>query len=72
MTRLKQGFRRLWDYIRYDLREIINPSSLPNPPGYVPPPRTPIKVWFKVSSAPAQYATRSRPQASPQLLPKPS
>lgn len=24
------------DYLRYDLPEIIFPSSLPNPPGYVP------------------------------------
>ena len=30
-------WHRVKSYIRYDLREIINPSSLPNPPDYVPP-----------------------------------
>lgn len=30
--------RRAVRYLRHDLREIIAPSSIPNPPGYVPPP----------------------------------
>lgn len=35
---LRQGraiARAMRDYLRYDLPEIIFPSSLPNPPGYV-------------------------------------
>lgn len=32
-----KAWHRVKSYIRYDLREIINPSSLPNPPDYVPP-----------------------------------
>lgn len=40
--------RRVVTYITHDLKEILLPSSLPNPPGYVPPPRRPIKDYFKV------------------------
>lgn len=35
--------RRLWrsskTYVTQDLKEIVFPSSLPNPPGYTPPPK---------------------------------
>lgn len=31
-------FRKLRDYITNDLKEIAFPSSMPNPPDYVPPP----------------------------------
>ncbi len=30
-------WHRVKTYIKYDIREIVNPTSLPNPPDYVPP-----------------------------------
>jgi len=30
-------WHRVKTYIKYDFREIVNPTSLPNPPDYVPP-----------------------------------
>lgn len=32
--------------------QIIIPSSLPNPPGYVPPPKRPPLSWIKVREHP--------------------
>ena len=34
----KSILHRTYRYVRYDIREILFPSSIPNPPGYVPPP----------------------------------
>ena len=31
-------WRRAQEYVKYDIKEILVPSSMPNPPGYVPPP----------------------------------
>ena len=36
--------RRILKYIRTDLKEIALPSSLPDPPDYVPPRRT---TWIE-------------------------
>ena len=33
VERLRRALRAVRDYIRYDLREIVAPSSLPDPPG---------------------------------------
>ena len=30
-------WHRIKTYVKYDFREIVNPTSLPNPPDYVPP-----------------------------------
>lgn len=39
---------RVRNYIRYDLKEILNPSSLPDPPG-TPPRRTlTLKEWISL------------------------
>lgn len=38
-------FRRIRVYLQHDLREIINPTSLPNPPDYIKRPRP---TWRKV------------------------
>ena len=32
-------WRRIVHYVKHDLREFANPSAMPNPPGYLPPPR---------------------------------
>ncbi len=40
-------WRRASNYVRHDLREIVAPSSLPDPPGLPddPPPRTWAESW---------------------------
>lgn len=35
--------KRAYRYVRYDIREILFPSSIPNPPGYVPPEPTSLR-----------------------------
>ena len=43
---------RVKRYITHDLREIILPSSLPNPPGFVPPPPLTLRGrWAATSRA---------------------
>ena len=34
---MSKAWLRLKTYLRHDFREIVNPTSLPNPPEYVPP-----------------------------------
>ena len=34
---MSKVWHRLKTYLRHDFREIVNPTSLPNPPEYVPP-----------------------------------
>eukprot|EP00252_Welwitschia_mirabilis_P026771 TRINITY_DN8909_c0_g1_i1.p1 TRINITY_DN8909_c0_g1~~TRINITY_DN8909_c0_g1_i1.p1 ORF type:complete len:184 (+),score=46.36 TRINITY_DN8909_c0_g1_i1:196-747(+) len=45
-------WRRLWkrfsNYVRYDLKEIAFPSSLPNPPGYKPRRKLTREEWLQV------------------------
>lgn len=48
-------WRRVVNYVRHDLKEIVFPSSLPNPPGYVPPPPLTIREAVKRT----QFALRS-------------
>jgi len=54
---------RIKRYITYDLREIIVPSSLPNPPGYVPPPsRTWRQRWTVLNAAIRGYIDSWNPK----------
>lgn len=39
LSRIRRLLARVKLYLKYDLKEIVFPSSLPNPPGYVDPPR---------------------------------
>ena len=43
--------RRAWYYVKYDLREIVAPSSIPNPPDYVPEPKLGVRGWLSVRGA---------------------
>ena len=48
--------RRVYRYIRHDIPEIVFPSSLPNPPGYVEPPKKSFKQHLvKVNTAVRRY-----------------
>lgn len=50
-------WRRASRYVRYDLREIVVPSSLPNPPSEKePPPRTWKECWQLVKIGSSEYA----------------
>jgi len=39
---MSKVFRRVVQYVKYDLKEILSPTGLPDPPGT--PPRKPITV----------------------------
>lgn len=43
-------------YIRYDLREIIAPSSLPDPAGVQPERRLTLQEWRQVKSVHRTHA----------------
>lgn len=45
LSRLRRALRAARNYIRYDLREIILPSSLPDPPGKFPKRLTLPQYW---------------------------
>jgi hypothetical protein len=46
--RLRRALKAVRDYIRYDLREIVAPRSLPDPPGRVLPKRLTLKDYWQV------------------------
>lgn len=48
MSKLKQLLQKTKNYVFNDLREIIAPTSLPDPPGYVAPPKVSKRDWLKV------------------------
>ena len=45
LERLRRALRAVRDYIRYDLREIVAPSSLPDPPGVKYKRLTLVQYW---------------------------
>lgn len=45
VERLRRALRAVRDYIRYDLREIVAPSSLPDPPGVKHKRLTLVQYW---------------------------
>lgn len=45
MSKLWQRFKT---YVKHDFREIVNPTSLPNPPDYIPPEKLEWREIFKV------------------------
>lgn len=45
---MSKGWHRLKHYLRHDFREIVNPTSLPNPPEYVPPRKVTWSEFWKV------------------------
>jgi hypothetical protein len=48
---MKGAWRRLMNYVRHDLREIVAPSSLPDPPGVKPERRLTLQEWRQVRHA---------------------
>ena len=46
--RLRRALKAVRDYVRYDLREIVAPRSLPDPPGRVLPKRLTLKDYWQV------------------------
>jgi hypothetical protein len=56
MAKQAHFLRRAYRYIRYDVPEIIFPSSLPNPPGYIEPPKKTLRQhWIKINTAVQRY-----------------
>ena len=53
---MKNVWRRLVVYIRYDLREIIAPSSLPDPANVQPERRLTLQEWRQVKSVHRTHA----------------
>jgi hypothetical protein len=47
-------WKRVIRYVKYDLREIVAPRSMPDPPGYEPPP----KITWKQDWNAAVQATK--------------
>ena len=45
---MSKAWHRLKHYLRHDFREIVNPTSLPNPPDYVPPRKVTWSEFWKV------------------------
>lgn len=52
LQQAKYILRRTRDWVRHDLPEIVFPSSLPDPPGYVAAPPTPLREWLQVHCLP--------------------
>lgn len=53
--KLRVVSRKVYDYIRYDLKEIAFPSSLPDPPGTIIRPKLTWKQRYEVSFRNSYY-----------------
>jgi len=51
--KFKVACRKVYDYIRYDLKEIAFPSSLPDPPHIKKRPKLTLKEWYYVRLLPS-------------------
>jgi hypothetical protein len=62
--------RKIYDYVRYDLKEIAFPSSLPDPPGFKPRPKLTMKQkWYVLKEASRLYAASWVRDIGPDLRP---
>ncbi|KAM0844525.1 hypothetical protein ACQ4PT_056982 [Festuca glaucescens] len=62
--------RKLYDYVRYDLKEIAFPSSLPDPPGTVRRPKLTLKEkWCILKEATRLYGASWVRDIGPELRP---
>lgn len=69
--KLNVALRKFYDYVRYDLKEIAFPSSLPNPPGYKPPRQPTWKErWGFLKKAARLYAASWVRDIGPDLRPE--
>mmetsp|Transcript_14382 Transcript_14382/g.43462 ORF Transcript_14382/g.43462 Transcript_14382/m.43462 type:complete len:230 (-) Transcript_14382:332-1021(-) len=62
---MQKVWRRVSNYLKNDLREIVAPSSLPNPPGWKdnsPPPRTWAENWTLFKQGIRAYGDTWRPK----------
>ena len=48
MKKIGRVAKTISNYVKYDLREIVWPSSMPNPPGYKPKPKLTWIQWWEV------------------------
>lgn len=64
---MSKGWHRLKHYLRHDFREIVNPTSLPNPPEYVPPRKvTWSEFWKSIQAANTKYWESWQPRQETQ------
>uniref|UniRef100_A0ACD5W223 Uncharacterized protein n=1 Tax=Avena sativa TaxID=4498 RepID=A0ACD5W223_AVESA len=62
--------RKLYDYVRYDLREIAFPSSLPDPPGTKRRPKLALKEkWYILKEVSRLYGASWVRDIGPELRP---
>lgn len=60
---MSKAWHRLKNYLRHDFREIVNPTSLPNPPDYVPPEKgTWVDFWKSIQEANTKYLESWQPR----------
>ena len=57
---MSKAWHRLKTYLRRDFREIINPTSLPNPPEYVPPGKVTWNETWQVHARKLMQAFTAR------------
>uniref|UniRef100_A0A7C9DC02 Uncharacterized protein n=1 Tax=Opuntia streptacantha TaxID=393608 RepID=A0A7C9DC02_OPUST len=68
--KFKVACRKVYDYIRYDLKEIAFPSSLPDPPHIKKRPKLTLKEWYYVvKEASRLYAASWVRDIGPELRP---
>jgi hypothetical protein len=68
--KLRVVSQKIYDYIRYDMKEIAFPSSLPDPPGFKPKPKLTMKQkWFVLKEASRLYAASWVRDIGPDLRP---
>uniref|UniRef100_A0ACD5ZQA4 Uncharacterized protein n=1 Tax=Avena sativa TaxID=4498 RepID=A0ACD5ZQA4_AVESA len=68
--KLRVVCRKLYDYVRYDLREIAFPSSLPDPPGTIRRPKLTLKEkWCILKEASRLYGASWVRDIGPELRP---
>ncbi|XP_068646563.1 uncharacterized protein [Aristolochia californica] len=68
--KLKTVWRKVSDYVRYDLKEIAFPSSLPDPPHIQKQRKLTLKEWFHVlKKASRLYAASWVRDIGPDLRP---
>ena len=46
-----RALKRVHRYVRYDLKEIVAPSPLPDPPGEKPPKIRIVDVWTVLTAS---------------------
>jgi hypothetical protein len=70
LMKIRVVCRKLYDYVRYDLKEIAFPSSLPDPPGTIRRPKLTLKEkWCILKEATRLYGASWVRDIGPELRP---